>query len=75
MEECHFLACNFTKSNTPPWVFFAFLKLYKWYQIAQIITYMIYFVQKDIWEKQKWDFWIIQKFAVLLRGGVTLQPP
>ena len=23
------LACNFTKSNTPPWVFFMFLKLYK----------------------------------------------
>ena len=23
------LACNFTKSNTPPWVFFTFLKLYK----------------------------------------------
>ena len=31
-------ACNFTKSNTPPWVFFTFLKLYKWYQIAQRIT-------------------------------------
>ena len=28
-------ACNFTKINTPPWVFFAFFKLYKWYQIAQ----------------------------------------
>ena len=25
----------FTKSNTPSWVFFTFLKLYKWYQIAQ----------------------------------------
>ena len=29
------LACNFTKSNTPPWVFLTFLKLYKWCQIAQ----------------------------------------
>ena len=29
MEEC------FTKINTPPWVFFTFLKLYKCYQIAQ----------------------------------------
>ena len=28
-------ACNFTKSNTPPRVFLTFLKLYKWYQIAQ----------------------------------------
>ena len=32
-------ACNFTKSNTPPWMFFTFFKLYKWYQIAQRITY------------------------------------
>ena len=34
MEECY--TCNFNKSNTHPWVFF---KLYKWYQIAQSITY------------------------------------
>ena len=27
--------CNFTKSNTPPWVFFMFPKLFKWYQIKQ----------------------------------------
>ena len=26
------------KSNTPPWVFFTFFKLYKPYQIAQRIT-------------------------------------
>ena len=32
-------ACNFTKCNIPPWVFFTFLKLYKWYQIAQIISF------------------------------------
>ena len=32
-------SCNFTaKSNTPPWVFFTFLKLNKWYQIAQRTT-------------------------------------
>ena len=30
---------NFTKSNTPPWVFYTFLKLHKWYQITQSITY------------------------------------
>ena len=24
-------ACNFTKINTPPWVFFTFFKLHKWY--------------------------------------------
>ena len=33
-------ACNFTKINIPPWVFFTFFKLYKWYQIAQRITYV-----------------------------------
>ena len=32
-------ACNFTKSNTRPRVFFTFLKLYKCYQTAQRITY------------------------------------
>ena len=32
-------ACNFAKRNTPPWMFFIFFKLYKWYQIAQRITY------------------------------------
>ena len=26
---------SFTKSNTPPWVFFTFFELCKWYQIAQ----------------------------------------
>ena len=33
--------CNFSKSNTPPWVFLTFLKLYKWYQIVQRITYFL----------------------------------
>ena len=31
-------ACNFSKSNTPPWVVFTFLKLHKWSQIAQRTT-------------------------------------
>ena len=34
------LARNFTKSNTPPWVFFMFFKLCKRYQIAQRVTYV-----------------------------------
>ena len=33
-------ACNFTKINILPWVFSTFFKLYKWYQIAQRITFM-----------------------------------
>ena len=36
MEEG--LACNFSKSNTSPWVFFTFYRLSKWYQIAQRTT-------------------------------------
>ena len=32
-------ACNFTKSNTPLWVFFTFFKLYKWKKITQRNTY------------------------------------
>ena len=36
-------ACNFTKNNTPPWVFFTFFKLYEWYQIAQSTTYLYFF--------------------------------
>ena len=31
-------ACNFTRINTPLWVFFTFFKLYKRYQIAQHTT-------------------------------------
>ena len=36
--RCAILSCNFTKISTPPWVFFTFFKLCKWYQIAQRIT-------------------------------------
>ena len=37
LVKLHALTCNFTKSSTSPWVFFTFLKLFKWYQIAQRI--------------------------------------
>ena len=29
--------CKFTESITPPWVFFMFIKLDKWYKIAQSV--------------------------------------
>ena len=35
------LQVSFTKSNTPLWVFLAFLTLYKWYQIVQCITWKL----------------------------------
>ena len=28
------------QDSTPPWVFFMFFKLYKWYQVPQNITYL-----------------------------------
>ena len=30
--------CNFTESNTHPWMFFTFFKSFKWYQITQSIS-------------------------------------
>ena len=39
LVKLHAEACNFTMTNTPPWVFFTFFKLYKWYQIAQRTIY------------------------------------
>ena len=30
--------CNFTKSNSLPWVFFTFFKFHEWYRIARSIT-------------------------------------
>ena len=35
--------CYFNKSNTPLWVFFTFLKFYKWYQIPQSASYWNHF--------------------------------
>ena len=35
-----FRACNYTKSNTPPCVFFTFCKLWKCYEIAQKISWV-----------------------------------
>ena len=37
-------ACNFTKSQNPPWVFYTFLKLCKWYQMAQSVLYIYWFL-------------------------------
>ena len=39
LVKLHAKACNFTKSNTLPWLFFTFFILYEWYQIAQRTTY------------------------------------
>ena len=32
-------ACNITKSNIPPWMFFTFFNLYKWYQIILSVSF------------------------------------
>ena len=44
-------ACNFNKSNTPPWMFSRFFKFYKWYQIAQRTAYETLFWKMN--EKMK----------------------
>ena len=36
------LVCNFNKRDIPPWVFFTFLKLYKWYHTALWALYVIF---------------------------------
>ena len=52
MVECYLvklqaLACNFIINNTPPWVFFTFSKMYKWYQMAQSVTFTVNFENID----------------------------
>ena len=46
------IACKFTKSDTPPWLFFTFFKLCKWYQIMQSITYEIC---RELWHQKQWE--------------------
>ena len=38
-EAWQIKAYNFPKSNTLPWGIVQFFKLYKWYQIAQSVSY------------------------------------
>ena len=52
-------ACNFTKSTTLTWVFFTFLKLYKWYQIVQRPA-IFFYVALDL---------IIYENEILIRLG------
>ena len=40
LVKLHAKDCNFTKSNTSPWVSFTFFKLYKCYQIVQNISHI-----------------------------------
>ena len=41
-EKHPWSSVNFSKINTPPWLFFTFFKLQKWYQIAQRITNVLF---------------------------------
>ena len=49
------ITCNSTEGNTPPWVFFTFFELYKWYQIAQrttvllIVKFIIFVLCRKLW--------------------------
>ena len=59
-------AINFTKSSTPPWVFFTFLKLSKWYQIEQNITYKEVRAKTSIAEISLCEINLLQVTRVLL---------
>ena len=50
--------CSFTKSSTPPWVFFMIFKLYKWYQIAQRITNVL------LWKNAFSSTWTVYLLTV-----------
>ena len=72
-------AWNFTKSNTAPWVFFTFFKLYKWHQTAQsigIISIKIFpervssSGQLNIWSEQR-KHYIIRLDAFKVNNKVT----
>ena len=60
--------CNFTKSNTTPWVFFMFFKLYKWQQIAQH-TYKlkgwVLRILRNSWKVQNWKKKMWRKITAL----------
>ena len=47
-EKHPWRSVTFSKSNTPPWVFFTFFKLYEWYQIAQSTAYTAHRRLKEI---------------------------
>ena len=57
---------GFTKINTPPWVFFTFFKLYKWYQIAQQTKNMHRSKIIDSPNLQQLKFWFVWSFKVRL---------
>ena len=61
------LACNFTKINTPPWVFFTFFKLYKWYQNAQRIKFVPVFYLIYIFWQYYGNTFELKKFLLTLR--------
>ena len=70
-------ACNFTKINTPLWVFITFFKLYKWYQIAQCTTFKQFhfyqttflnfdlkrFIVNWVFYNQAWSFFLTWKLV------------
>ena len=60
-DTLHDLACNFTKSNTPWWVFFTFLKWCKWYQILQSVlcisrTFFPCVRKSELWFLWSWSY-------------------
>ena len=63
----------FTKSNSPPWVFFTFFKLYKWFQITHRIThfkkYLIFtwLVYEFFYQFSSLGFLVILKIHLIIQ--------
>ena len=62
-EKHPWRSVNFTKINTPPWVFLTFFKLYEWYQIVQRTTNFLRSFQGS---------WALRSFLMILSSGVIL---
>ena len=79
LEECYFQqscrlkACNYTKSNTPLWVFFTFFKLYKWYQIPQNIWQSLELLNVFVTLLSQQFFWKSKTFFKKLEHSLLVK--
>ena len=62
------------QGNIPPWVFFTFLKLYKWYQIAQCITISMRISSKNTALKMKFSIKDFFSACDQIRGFLQIWP-
>ena len=72
LAKLQVLACNFNKSNTPPWVFFPFFKLSKRYQITQRGTIILsYYSALSLYNFFKENFYLSRHLHFCVFGEFT----